>query len=165
MSIILTLANYLKSIDRQRIIYDRVSKDPYLERYYILFKDRTWFPFNMFLHKFLRSDPDAQHDHPWNYMTIILKGGYWEWIPTYNIDGIIDGERRVWRGAGHMRRCKAGSFHRIEVEPNVDCWTLFIPGKRCRDWGFLDHDGSWNNQVWIPNEEYIAKRTNDAKAA
>ena len=31
----------------------------------IYFKDRKDFPFNIFLHKFLKSDPDDLHDHPW----------------------------------------------------------------------------------------------------
>ena len=66
-------ANLLKKLNRQRIIYDRVDNEPYLERYYLFLKDRTWFPFNVFLHKFLKSDPDVIHDHPWNYITIIVK--------------------------------------------------------------------------------------------
>ena len=154
------IAKTLKHLGRQRIILDRVSKEPYLERYYVFLKDRNWFPFNIFLHRFLKSDPDAQHDHPWNYITVVLKGGYWEYVPTYDIFGYINGEEKIWRGAGHIRRCHAESYHRIEVEPGVDCWTMFIPGKKCRDWGFLDHDGSWSKYTWVPNEEYIAVRTN-----
>ena len=60
---------------RHRIIYDRLSNEPYLERYYLLFKDRKWFPFNIFIHKILKSDLDDLHDHPWPYFTLILKGG------------------------------------------------------------------------------------------
>jgi hypothetical protein len=55
---------------------DRQNDEPYLERYYLFLKDRKRFPFNVFLHKFLKSDPDDVHDHPWPYATIILKGGY-----------------------------------------------------------------------------------------
>lgn len=153
-------ANLLKKFDRQRIIYDRVDNEPYLERYYLFLKDRTWFPFNIFLHKFLKSDPDVIHDHPWNYITIIVKGGYWEYVLTYDERGHINGETKVWRGAGHMRRCHAESYHRIEVEPGVDCWTIFIPGKKRREWGFLEHNSTWSNLIWVPNEEYIAVRKN-----
>ena len=154
------LSKTLKKLGRQRIILDRVSKEPYLERYYIFLKDRKYFPFNIFLHKFLKSDPDAQHDHPWNYITFVIKGGYWEWVPTFSKQGDITGEKKIWRGAGHFRRCDAASYHRIEVEPGVECWTIFIPGIQRQSWGFLQHDGTWNNQHWIPNEEYIAVRTN-----
>ena len=45
----------LEKLGRKRIVYDRVDNEPYLERYYLFLKDRTWFPFNVFLHKFLKS--------------------------------------------------------------------------------------------------------------
>jgi hypothetical protein len=60
--------------NRHRVIMDRVNGEPYLERYYVFLKDRDRFPFNIFVHKFLKSDPDDVHDHPWPYFTIILKG-------------------------------------------------------------------------------------------
>ena len=60
--------------DRHRVIMDRVNDEPYLERYYVFLKDRERFPFNIFVHKFLKSDPDDVHDHPWPYATLILKG-------------------------------------------------------------------------------------------
>ena len=157
--------NWLEQHDRKRVILDRQGESPYLERYYIFIKDRVHCPFNIFLHKFLRSDSDDLHDHPWPYMTIVLKGGYWEWIPktAWNpITGydIIIGEQRLWRGPGHFRLCKATSLHRIELNPDVsDCWTLFIPGKRKREWGFLTHR-NWKNQKWVDNETYISEESN-----
>lgn len=153
------IAKALKYMNRQRIILDRLSKEPYLERYYIFLKDRTWFPFNIFLHRFLKSDPDSPHDHPWAYITFIIKGGYWEYVPAYDMNGHITGETKIWRGAGHMRRCHAQSYHRIEIEPGVDCWTIFIPGRKVRDWGFLEHDETWSTLTWVQNEDYIAQRT------
>jgi hypothetical protein len=66
---------------------DRVNGEPYLERYYVFLKDRKRFPFNIFVHKFLKSDPDDVHDHPWPYATLILKGGYWEWRPQFDAQG------------------------------------------------------------------------------
>jgi len=90
--------NFLDRHGRKRVIMDRIDNEPYLERYYIFFKERTWFPFNVFLHKFLKSDPDDVHDHPWGYFTLILSGGYYEWIPKINTLGEKFGEYRVWRG-------------------------------------------------------------------
>ncbi len=55
--------NILEKLDRKRIIMDRVNNEPYLERYYLFLKDRKKFPFNIFLHKFLKGDPDDVHDH------------------------------------------------------------------------------------------------------
>ena len=104
---------WLEQHGRKRIVMDRASEEPYLERYYIFLKDRTRFPFNVFLHKFLKSDPDDVHDHPWPYVTLILKGGYWEWIPQFNLVGQKITEIAKWRGPGHLRFCKATSYHRI----------------------------------------------------
>jgi hypothetical protein len=146
------LLNLLERNDRRRIVMDRVNNDPYLERYYLFLKDRQRFPFNIFLHKFLKSDPDDVHDHPWPYFTIILQGGYYEWIPVFGDDGKKISEMAKWRGPGHFRFCSANSFHRIELDPSVTCWTLFMPGPQQRDWGFLTRRG------WIQHEQYLDAR-------
>ncbi|NBU69746.1 MAG: hypothetical protein EBS49_09115 [Verrucomicrobia bacterium] len=139
-------------LDRKRIILDRQSEEPYLVRYYVFLKDRKRFPFNIFVHKFLKSDPDDVHDHPWPYFTLILRGGYWEWLPQFDKEGNKYGEVCVWRGPGHFRFSPAHSYHRIEVDPTVDCWTLFMPGPQRKEWGFLVEN------KWIPNEQYLEQR-------
>jgi hypothetical protein len=151
--------DFLERHDRKRVILDRESKSPYLTRYYLFLKDRKKFPFNVFLHNFHRSDPDDLHDHPWPYATLILKGGYWEWIPKFSSGGTIIGEQKVWRGPGHFRTCSANSYHRIELQPGVDCWTLFMPGPQKREWGFLTHK-NWDGKTfnWVHYSEYIAKK-------
>ena len=58
----------------------------------------------------------------------------------------------------YIRRCTAETYHRIELEPDVDCWTIFIPGIQRRQWGFLQHDGLWANQKWIDHDQYIVAR-------
>ena len=146
------LLKLLEKLGRKRIVMDRVNNEPYLERYYIFLKDRKWFPFNIFIHKFLKSDPDDVHDHPWPYATLILKGGYWEWIPQFNSLGQKIGEIATWRGAGHFRICSAKSFHRIELDPSITAWTLFMPGPQQREWGFL------NKGRWVQWEKYLELR-------
>lgn len=146
--------NLLEKLGRKRIVMDRVNEEPYLERYYLFLKDRKNFPFNIFLHHFLKSDPDEVHDHPWNYTTIVVKGGYYEWIPQFNNAGQKIGEIAKWRGRGHIRRCRAESYHRIELDSSVDCWTIFIPGMQKREWGFLARNGRVN--TWVQHEEYLA---------
>ena len=143
---------WLERRGRKRVVMDRINNEPYLERYYLFLKDRKRFPFNVFLHRFLKSDPDDVHDHPWPYATIILKGGYYEWIPQFNSDGQKIGELQIWRGPGHFRISGATSYHRIELDPGVDCWTLFMPGAKVRDWGFLVKN------KWVQWEEYLKQR-------
>jgi len=132
----------MNAIGRHRVILDTENQEPYLERYYVFLKERKTFPFNIFLHKFLKSDPEELHDHPWNYRTLVVKGGYWETTPT----------GKFWRGVGHYRKCEAESFHRVEVEPGIACWTIFMPGKQRRNWGF-DAQGTW-----IRNDEFLEAR-------
>jgi hypothetical protein len=146
------LLKLLDRLGRKRIVMDRVENEPYLERYYLFLRDRERFPFNIFLHKFLKSDPDDVHDHPWPYATVILKGGYWEWIPVFDTVGRKIGEVQHWRKPGHFRTCSASSFHRIELDPDVTCWTLFMPGPKQRDWGFMVKN------KWVQWEQYLKQR-------
>ena len=146
---------FLKLLDRmgrKRIVMDRGENEPYLERYYLFLKERERFPFNVFLHKFLKSDPDDVHDHPWPYATLILKGGYWEWIPIFDSVGRKTGEIQHWRSPGHFRTCSATSYHRIELDPNITAWTLFMPGPKQREWGFLVKN------KWVQWQEYLQQR-------
>ena len=148
--------NLLERMGRKRIVMDRQSDEPYLERYYLFLKDRDRFPFNVFLHKFLKGDPDDVHDHPWPYATLILKGGYYEWLPQFDNKGNKVAEICVWRGPGSFRVCRANSYHRIELDPSVTAWTLFMPGPKKRDWGFLV------NNKWIQHEQYLKERYEQA---
>ena len=144
---------FLESRGRKRIVYDRIDNEPYLERYYLFLKDRgEHFPFNVFLHCFLKSDIDDLHDHPWPYATLILKGGYYEWTPQFGADGKKIGEIARWCGPGSFRMAKANSYHRIELDPSVECWTLFMPGAKQRDWGFLVKN------KWVQWEQYLKNR-------
>ncbi len=132
----------LERIGRKRVILDRESQEPYLTRYYLFLKDRKWFPFNIFLHNFHKSDPDDLHDHPWPFITIILKGGYWEHTP----------KGKFWRGAGTINWAGSKSLHRVELKPGVDTWTLFMPGPTVREWGFIDKG------IWKRHDQYLAER-------
>ena len=144
--------SWLERHDRKRIVMDRIDQEPYLERYYVFLRDRKWFPFNVFIHRFLKSDPDDVHDHPWPYFTLILRGGYWEWKPNFDSQGRKISETRHWRGPGHFRFCQAKSYHRIELAPGVECWTMFVPGPQRRQWGFLVNDS------WVPHDQYLVTR-------
>ena len=148
--------DFLDRMGRKRIVMDRQSDEPYLVRYYLFLKDRDRFPFNVFLHKFLKGDPDDVHDHPWPYATLILKGGYYEWLPQFDSKGNKIAEMCVWRGPGSFRVCRANSYHRIELDPSVTAWTLFMPGPKKRDWGFLV------NNKWIQHEQYLKERYEQA---
>ena len=147
------LKKLFESWGRYRIIMDRVDNQPYLERYYVFLRDRDRFPFNVFVHKFLKSDTEDVHDHPWPFLTVILKGGYWEWRPQFDAQGQKVGEIAKWCGPGSFRWARARQYHRVELDPEVTCWTLFCPGPKQRDWGFLVRN------KWIQWEQYLAARS------
>ena len=113
------LINIFDLLNRHRIIYDREDQKPYLERYYIFLKDRKKFPFNIFIHKILDDDHgEGVHNHMCPYITIILKGGYWE----TTIKG------KFWRPQGYIGFRSADHLHRVDLKPNTDTITIFIPG-------------------------------------
>tara|TARA_A100001011_G_C14142777_1_gene770449 strand:- start:598 stop:1065 length:468 start_codon:yes stop_codon:yes gene_type:complete len=139
----------MEYLGRRRIIYDRLDNEPYLERYYLFLKNRKDFPFNIFLHKFLKSDPDDLHDHPWAFRTIILSGGYWEFTD----------EGKFWRAPLSYRYAPANTFHRVELDKNIPyCWTLFIPSKSFKEWGFRTANG------WLKHDEYFSMRKQKIKS-
>ena len=81
------LLKILDKLGRKKIVMDRGPSHPeyflakpWTARYYLLFRKRPrWFPFNILIHHILDDDHGVGlHNHPFPYMTIILKGGYWE---------------------------------------------------------------------------------------
>jgi hypothetical protein len=108
--------NLLEKIGRKKIVLDRGPSHfkfneakPWMNRYYVLFRFRPkWFPFN----------GDGVHTHLCPYITIILRGGYWE--TTKN--------GKHWRPPGYIGFRSANNLHRVDLEPNTKPMTLFIPG-------------------------------------
>lgn len=142
------------------------AERPYLRRWWVIPRNRF---FNIYLHNILRSDDDrALHDHPWWSISIILRGGYYEWRPGYEYGTQLG---MMWRRPGCIRFRKATDAHRLELEIEPcdyhggwkageqqaveceeykvrPCWTLFITGPRVRDWGFHCPKG------WVPWQEF-----------
>ncbi|MBA4315592.1 MAG: hypothetical protein C0422_09755 [Alcaligenaceae bacterium] len=108
----------------------------YMERYWLLPYAR-WRPAAR-IHHILRSDDDRVfHDHPWAYVTVILRGGYWEITPVFDPSGLYQGEQKKWYGPGSVLFRKAKSWHRLELPKGETCWTLFSTGQWVQHWGFL----------------------------
>tara|TARA_B100001094_G_scaffold295956_1_gene317782 strand:- start:36798 stop:37223 length:426 start_codon:yes stop_codon:yes gene_type:complete len=133
---------------RKRIIMDRDDKHPYMIRWQLI-KDKTStlgesrdLKFNIYLHKIMLSDEPVLHDHPWDYFTFILWGGYWEHTP----------EGKFWRGPGHWRFSKAKSLHWIEVPEGSYALSLFMRTKKTRTWGFNTSKG------WVDYKKYLTER-------
>ena len=158
----------MEMADRKRIIMDRSGKTPYMIRYYLLFRDRDEDTrFNIFIHKIIKSDEEDLHDHPWGYFTFILSGGYWETtgdIGRDESDTEITEFRTTqhWRPRFFMQRVNDTHIHRLELKKDknagseIPCWTLFIPFKKTRDWGFYTTETE--GLKWTPAHEYKTMR-------
>lgn len=129
-----------------------IKGDIYMRRWRF-FPD--WLP-GFRIHNILRSDDDrALHDHPFSFLTIILKGGYWEFLS--------DGSR-TWHGPGSVLWRPAKTLHRIELATRTfDCpedrwqelvpaWTFVFRSRYFREWGFQTRSG------WVHNKKFITKR-------
>jgi hypothetical protein len=119
----------------------------YLVRYRLI--DTPWF--GVYLHDIQEPDHDYDpHDHPWNFISVILRGGYIEkvWPMPWVHLGAGSYRRRWLRWSWlAMDTCLA---HRIEeVQPGT--WSLILRGKRTRVWGFHTQGG------FVPWMEYKAK--------
>ncbi len=114
--------------------------NPYMLRWYVIPQNRF---FKIFIHKFLRDDDDrAPHDHPWWFLSLMLKGMYLDLTPNY-ASGWLEGRLRR---AGSIEFHRADYQHRVELRSNPDgtkrpCWTLVITGPKSRQWGFYCPNG------------------------
>lgn len=90
------------------------------------------------VHEILQSD-DARHyhDHPWWYITLVLRGGYWENTPIYDKSGLYVGKNRKWVGPGRILFRRAKSWHYLDLDKGASAYTLFICGRKSQKWGFL----------------------------
>lgn len=119
--------------------------------------------FGVKLHHILRSDEDRDlHDHPWSFLSVILRGGYWEHQATEPLTGPVTDPRcdlrytatgrpvttRRWYGPGSVLWRPSPSPHRLELPAGQSAWSLVITGPKNREWGFRTICG------WIPSGEY-----------
>jgi hypothetical protein len=109
--------------------------DPYMLRWFIFRFSKL--P-RIYIHKFMRSDDDrGLHDHPWWFISIILRGSYFEIRPDNGLN---------YRKAGSVAFRRATDRHRVVLEADFDSdgkltrpkpvWTLFITRPVVRIWGF-----------------------------
>ncbi len=104
------------------------TAEPYMLRWWVIPRNRF---FNIYLHRFLRSDEDrALHDHPWVNMSFLLDGSYTE--HTISAGGV--NHHRTFT-AGQIKFRSAKYAHRVELTSGP-CWSLFITGPIVREWGF-----------------------------
>jgi hypothetical protein len=117
---------------RKKII-TREDGTPYLERTYLL-KLKS---FQICIHKILQSDADCLHDHPWNFLSIILKGGYYEGTTA---EQRLNGPELAW----YKRRHKEATYFRWYGVGNI-----------------LYRNAEWKHRIrlknWLPDLHTLTK--------
>lgn len=90
------------------------------------------------VHHWVRSDDKrAKHDHPSDFVTLVISGGYVDRsalaISTEDDVELINGLERMGRWS--LRHRKATHIHTVDVDPG-GCWTLLYFWPPSRTWGF-----------------------------
>lgn len=102
--------------------------------------------FSIRLHHWMSSDDQRHyHDHPWNFITIVLAGGYTDIAPSNQED---PDSRPIHERMTPGTICHRASFHKHTVKvDDGGCWTLLLTGRPIRTWGFWvkrkDGSGIW----------------------
>lgn len=89
----------------------------------------------------MRSDrADAWHDHPFDFFTIRLRGGYWEHLLCRHDNGLRIFNELRYHAAGTMSFRRCTDFHILELDPGTECWTLVICSSKKQSWGYKPLD-------------------------
>jgi hypothetical protein len=91
------------------------------------------------LHHWLGPDDGrAFHDHPWWFVTLVLRGGYTDRSPA---------------GAEHLRagsvRYRAALYRHTVIPDPGGAWTLLVTGPQVRAWGFWVRDRFVKANKWF----------------
>jgi hypothetical protein len=111
---------------------------PYMERFFLLGDSNRASGMTARYHHILASDRADLHDHPWDFVSVILSGSYVETTPT--------SEREFGPGSVLVR--SAEQLHRLTL-PSGPVWTFVVLSPPRRRWGFETADG------WVHWSEYL----------
>lgn len=108
--------------------------------------ETRWFA--VYIHKIYKADKDPfVHNHPWNFFSIVLWGGYYE-DTQWGSGGARDVFNINWGNRKY--------FHKIAaiIWPTT---TLFCTFGKKKPWGFLTNQGYVDSEEYIKNKEKYNK--------
>lgn len=137
----------------QRITGREPGSDTYMVRH-VVFRTK-WL--SLYIHKFLRSDYDSYHDHPFSFISWIVRGTYVEHLLMADLIPELWGKPVGKREVATVRNTsqnrfmarKAEHLHYITLARNYTeddsaaPITVCLIGRRRRPWGFLDANDRW----------------------
>ena len=109
----------------------------YLHRWHIIPRNRF---FNIYLHHFIGDDNRLElHDHPWNFVSILLKGRLLETFQSEHNQRLHHGwltSRYIpWLLPRYYHATHRHCFELPSAGPQ-SAWSLVFTGPRYRNWGF-----------------------------
>lgn len=121
--------------------------EPFLERYTL-----GRLPgLQLYIHRFIASDPDGLHDHPWRFgLSVILAGSY------------LEENRYGVRRVSWVNYVPGTWFHRVLIGSGQQCWSLFIHTARVKDWGFMRFGWYGNSYDIVANSGRAFSRRSKA---
>jgi hypothetical protein len=163
--LLVTLWNYAHYLHLNREVIRDADGEPYLVRYF-LWKPKDKKKGRIYLHHILRSDHDrSKHDHPWNFASLIVWGGYYEigdmrlihpqesgWKGLIPGTELALGELGKYFGTGSLLRRGAGWRHRLILPAGKTAWTIVKTSQKVREWGFH-----------LPDDTFCRNRNYDIK--
>lgn len=145
---------------------DKDDNDVYMIRY-ILVKTKY---FAIYIHKFLRSDDDIYHDHPWHFMTYIADGAYTEKLLQQDTYEWKESTRRLSSGSVVFRLSTHKHIVKLDRDYSADedsPLTISLIGPRHREWGFWPKNEygkhsfvPWRNYLGLP-KDYVNLQRKD----
>lgn len=147
-----------KRVGFRRLTLRRADGLVYLDRWGFQI-DRL---FGVYVHRMEAPDPGVDlHNHPWPFVSIVLRGGYTELRADTREASSLAGMAERWPGKclrgvvverrwGTARRMRFDECHTIVALHRTPTWTLVMRGRRGRRWGFYLPDG------WISESDYDA---------
>lgn len=129
----------------------------HFRRYAIV--ESRWF--NVYVHQILHRDEDKDpHSHPWDYVSIILRGGYresviwpkhigqnhWRYTEAYTVNHPV---------AGMVMGHTTSAFHQI-MRIDGPTWTLVLTGRKKHFWGYMTEDRGFVNHITYRKQKNAA---------
>ncbi len=114
-----------------------------------------WFAF--YLHRMDGPDSRATlHDHPWPFVSFVLRGGYWE--DRLN-PATMDTRKHRVRWVNRMPIYGAHSIRTLLRQPT---WTFLVVGRRVKTWGYWEPLGLPGEWRWTEYDKHEHSREFDA---
>lgn len=137
------LYNIIDALFLVKVITSKEGK-VHFRRYRLL--ATPWF--NIYIHQILKSDEEAHfHDHPWNFFSFILSGGYKE-RSSYSVDRWKQVHTNYFMKHSLVHHKRSDTHKLTLMTPCV--WTLVLTYGKHQTWGYQTEAG------WIDFQSYRA---------